>query len=86
MTPEDRIKKDVKGKDELKPEVAKEEDKLEEGMDVGGDEQAVGENGDDDDDDDEVPYQEDIGWREIFGFIVMYIQFPETICYWLICL
>jgi hypothetical protein len=25
----------------------------------------------DDDDDDEVPYVEELGWREVLGFIVM---------------
>jgi hypothetical protein len=67
MTPEDRIKKDFKGKADIKVEVKAETEGAE-----GGEGHEGGEEGaEDDDDDDEVPFREEIGWRETLGFIVM---------------
>ena len=73
LSPEDRIKKDgqVKVKDEPAPEsegVKAEEPSAGEGD--GG--VAAEEEGEEEDmDEDEVPYREEVGWKEITGFIVM---------------
>jgi len=79
IVPGDRIIKEKVDKSEIKPEVKPEvkeeqgdgqvgpggeeqgEVKMEDGEVVGGDE----------DEDDEVPYIEDVGTREVAGFIVM---------------
>jgi polyribonucleotide 5'-hydroxyl-kinase len=78
IIPGDRIIKDKPTGDvkpEVKPEVEEtgegEEVKIEDGEKV--DESKVDE---EDDEDDEVPYIEDVGTREVAGFIVMYVFFP----------
>ena len=75
LSPEDRIKKDgqAKMKEETVPEsegVKAEEPSAGEG-DAGV---AAEEEGEEEDmDEDEVPYREEVGWKEITGFIVMWV-------------
>lgn len=62
------------GKEEVKKEVVKRE---EEGGEVKVEDEVEGEGEvkeeEDEGDSDEVPYVEEIGWREVLGFIVMYV-------------
>lgn len=73
----DRIVKEKPSdvKSEIKPEVKVEGDHMEEGGEVknedGSKEDEVPADEDGDEEDDEVPYIEDVGTREVAGFIVM---------------
>lgn len=88
IVPGDRIIKEKADKSEVKPEV-KQEVKEEQGdgqVGPGGEEGGevkmedgeVG--GEDEDEDDEVPYIEDVGTREVAGFIVMSVSCPLFSC------
>lgn len=66
LVPGDRIRKEKQTKDAEVKEEVEEEAKDEEGED--------GEDVVDDEDEEEVPFVEEIGWREVTGFIVMYVN------------
>lgn len=63
-----KVKEEVE--EAVKVECVKEEGAEGGGEGEGGDEGEQGE-GEDEEDEDEVPYKEEIGWREVLGFIVM---------------
>ena len=75
LTPEDRNKKETHG--EIKSEEAAKKDGEQTAKEVEGEgvegEAILGEN-EGDEDEDEVPYKEELGWREVVGFIVMYVN------------
>ncbi len=79
IVPEDRIKKET--------EVKKEEAKRE-----GEEGEVKKEEGEEEEDEDDVPYREEIGWREVLGFIVMCVPLSdakshqaEILILWLAC-
>ena len=78
LVPEDRLKKDDKGKEKVKEEPS-EAVKTEGGEEAEAEvkEENVAEM-EEDEDEDEVPFREEIGWREVTGFIVMYVKLHDS--------